>query len=208
MSFLNRSEKVKQFGQSKNEFAAQRKVIARELRTLREKLSAERARIDSLNQRLERLTIEIDVTRQDLESAVANKNRALAAYAIGNLSEADLAPARDRVSLLQKREQEISELIDAVRGQCAEATSDYPQSKQMTIVNDIQHTTRVFWGAVYDELRQSGEESLRLQRYWAAYAGSARGNIQSMYIELLGGDPSLAGSEEIRREMEKEFIND
>lgn len=212
MSFLNRLKKVEQLGESEPEFVARRRVIARELREQRENLAEERARIESLNQRLERLTLEIDVIRQDLEVAVANKNRVLTACAIGNLNEADLAPARDRVALLKTREQELSELIDAVHGQYTEATSDYPQSKETKLTNNLPRTARAFWGSVYDELRhvQSNEEhfSICLQRYWAAYQGSARGNLQSMCLELLGGDPSLARAEEIRREMEHEFMND
>ena len=178
---------------------------------MREQLAAERTRVESLSQRQERLTQELDAIRQDVEVAVANKNRELAAYAIGNLSETDIAPARDRVALLQNRERELSELNNAVYKQYAEATREYPQSKEIQLTNNLQHTERVFWGAICDQLRHmpSVEEDFRisLHQYWAAYQASGRGNLNLMCQELLI-DTSPARAEEVRREMEPQFIND
>ena len=212
MGFLNRLKKVDQPGELEIEYVERRRRIAQEVRTMREQLAAERTRIESLSQRQERLTHELDAVQQDLQVAVADKNRALAAYAIGTLTEADIAPARDRVALLQNRDRELSELSDAVYKQYAEATREYPQSKEIQLTNNLQHTTRVFWGSVYDELRHmpSVAEDFRtcLHRYWAAYQGSARGNLHSMCLELFAGDPSPAGAEEVRREMEHELLHD
>ena len=211
MVFLNRLKKVDQPGELEIEYVERRRRIAQEVRTMREQLAAERTRIESLSQRQERLTHELDAVQQDLQVAVADKNRALAAYAIGTLTEADLAPARDRVALLQNRERELSELSDAVYRQHAEATREYPQSKQIQLTNNLQHTERVFWGAICDQLRHmpSVEEDFRisLHQYWAAYQASGRGNLNLMCQELLI-DTSPARAEQIRREMEPQFIND
>lgn len=184
---------------------------AADLRETRRSLAMEVERIQAIGQRETELSATISRLEQEETHARQAKAATLVAFAAGEVAETAVTAATARARELTAKLADAKEMHEAVVNELLKAEAEWPPSKLKTLKDNLVTSERVFWSAVFAEISvaeaPAGVQEW-VRRCWAAYCVAGSGGFQAMFAKLLPTEIGMQEGENIRREVETEFLSD
>ena len=184
---------------------------AADLREATKSLEMEAARIEAISQRAAELSAAISQLEEEEAHARQAKAATLVAFAACEVAENAVTTANARAREVTAKLADTKEMHQAVVNELLRAEADWPPSKLKTLRGSEATMKRVFWSALAQEIAvteaPAGVQEW-IRRCWAVYHVCGHGGLQGMFAQLFPREFSLQEMEDLRRELEREFLSE